>query len=174
MEEVWKDIAGYEGRYQASNLGRIKSLKVWYKNEKILKANINLNGYCFVIIGKDKKFTTKTVHRLVLSTFVPCPDPGLDVNHKNLIKTDNRLKNLEWCTRKENIRHAIANNPNWKPRGEKHWNAKKVIQFLNGLEVGRFNTTIEASKAIGVSPQAIANTCRGAGKRVKGFEFKYA
>ncbi len=110
MNEVWKDIIGYEGLYQVSDLGRVKSLSrtsgVRTLKEKILSTKKNANGYCHVEL---KKGITKTfkVHRLVALMFLENKEGKLCVNHKNSIRDDNIVENLEWCTYKENAQHAL-------------------------------------------------------------------
>ncbi len=101
--EIWKEIENYEGLYQISNLGRVKSLKC--NREKILKQTITHYGYLQVGLSKDKKTTPFKVHRLLMIYFVDNPESKAHVNHINGIKTDNRLENLEWCTPKENCIH---------------------------------------------------------------------
>lgn len=112
--EIWKDIKGFEGFYQASNLGRIKSSewKVWggksfyLKKGRILKQSKNQNGYMKIEFMVESVLTRHKVHRLVLSAFIPNPENKYAVNHKNGIKHDNRLENLEWCNKSENMKHA--------------------------------------------------------------------
>lgn len=104
----WKDIPGYEGYYQVSDTGLIKRIaeKPPNRRNKILSPGLKENGYLFLILHKDGKERAMYVHRLVTMAFLG--DPGsMDVNHKNGVRTDNRLDNLEYCTRTENIRHAI-------------------------------------------------------------------
>lgn len=100
MLEIWKDIPGYEDYYQVSNLGNVKSLR---KN-KIMSPCIAGRGYNHLFLYKDKKASGFLVHRLVLLAFIGYSN--LVVNHKNGIKTDNRLENLEYCTYSENEQHA--------------------------------------------------------------------
>jgi len=113
MKETWKDIPGYEGLYQASNQGRIKSLpREWMTGrhkhkiehgEIILKPSKDKRGYLRVTLQHNgRKFYL--LHRLVLQAFVG--ESNLDCNHRNGIKSDNRLENLEWCTKSENQKHA--------------------------------------------------------------------
>ena len=114
MKEIFKDIKGYEGIYQISNLGRVKSLerKKWnrwsfyQKKEKILKGR-NQKGWLKVRLYKDGIGRNYLIHRLVLFAFVGESD--LDINHKNFNRSDNRLNNLEYCTKKENVYHSIKN-----------------------------------------------------------------
>jgi len=100
IQEIWKDIPSLEGKYQASNLGRIKSKR------GILKLCIPKCGY--PVVGMPNNKITK-VHRLVAISFIPNTETKPFVNHKNGIKTDNRIDNLEWCTHKENKKHASEN-----------------------------------------------------------------
>lgn len=108
MIEIWKDIKGYEGKYQVSNLGNVKSLldKQLNKREKILKPSFNDKGYLRVYLSKESKKATKTIHRLVAETFIPNLENKKTVNHIDGNKTNNRVDNLEWLSNTENQRHA--------------------------------------------------------------------
>lgn len=107
MEEIWKDISGYEGLYQASNLGNIKSLNYNHtKQPRNLTPVKHKNGYLFVYIGGKHK----SVHRIIAATFIPNQKNKPQVNHINGDKTDNRVENLSWVSAAENMRHAYKNN----------------------------------------------------------------
>lgn len=110
MEEIWKDIKRFEGKYQVSNLGRVKSFA--RKTPKILKPRIDKDGYHEY--GLYCTFVKKTLyrrgHRLVAEAFIPNPKNLPVINHLNLVKNDNRVDNLEWCTVCHNNRHGYANN----------------------------------------------------------------
>lgn len=105
MDENWEDICGYEGFYKISDKGNIKSLKRKGRHEeKILKPKLSARGYLQIMLQGNNSRKTFLVHRLVLKAFVG--DLELQVNHKNGIKTDNKLSNLEYCTGSENMKHA--------------------------------------------------------------------
>lgn len=115
QEEIWKDILGYEGIYQISNFGRVKSLErkvkggmnnIVTRKERILKKYISINGYNFIRLLKNKKYYNITIHRLVAKYFIDNPDNKPQINHKDGDKLNNNINNLEWVTAKENMRHA--------------------------------------------------------------------
>ena len=131
MKRKWVDINDFEGLYRVSNFGEIKSVKRIAKHsrgymtrpikEKILKQFKNPSGYCTVTLFKNGKHHVKTVHRIVMDSFTP-HNKKEQINHKNLNKHDNRIVNLEWCTRMENVYHAKRNGA--YKNGSHHVNAK--------------------------------------------------
>ena len=139
MQEIYKDIVGYEGLYQVSNLGNVKSLK--YGKERILKSAINSKGYVVVVLCKNLKCLTKKVHRLVAMAFIPNTENKEQVNHINGIKTDNRVENLEWCTQSENIQHGYNNGLFKSKKGEFHNLAKLLNKQV--LDIRKDNRTIK-------------------------------
>lgn len=122
LVEEWKDIKGYEGLYQVSDKGRVKSLARLSKRinpktyrgttiligEKILKQSCQTNGYNVVVLVKEGIGIQKTVHRLVAEAFIPNPDNKPEIDHCNTIKTDNSVENLRWCTHTENMNNPIT------------------------------------------------------------------
>jgi hypothetical protein len=135
MQEIWKDVKGYEGLYQVSSLGKVKSLSREVKGrgnskrllpERILKPTNNGHGYELVMLSKKGKTKGKVVHRLVAEAFIPNPDNKKEVNHIDGIKDENYVENLEWVTRKENCRHAHENGFVKISKGANHYKSKKV------------------------------------------------
>ena len=135
MEEVWKDIKGYEGLYQVSNMGRVRNSKGC-----IMKQAVNDKGYLRIRLSKDGKKSHFRVHRLVAETFIPNPDNKAEVNHISCMKSDNRASNLEWVSSEENHRlykeyreNKIASMVMWgiiisqlNIQGIKPWNDRSV------------------------------------------------
>lgn len=102
--ETWKDIKGYEGLYQISNLGRVKNIK----KQKILNP-LNINNYLKVVLSKKGKVQNKYIHRLVAETFIPNDNNYKEINHKDENSLNNCLSNLEWCNHKYNINYGTGN-----------------------------------------------------------------
>lgn len=158
MKEIWKDIEDYEGYYQISNFGRVRN-----RYKKLIKANISSVGYPWVCLQKDYSRKWKTIHRLISLHFIPNPDNLPQVNHKNGIKTDNRVENLEWCTVSYNSHHAYDTGLKMSSKGESHGmvklsenNVKEIRKLLNnGL------SCIKIAKIFEVTRQTIGNIKRG-------------
>ena len=109
MIEIWKDVTEFEGLYQISNTGRVKSLCAQYqkRRNKILKPIFH-NGYLRIALTSHKKTCYFFIHRLVATAFIPTYQSKQQINHINGIKTDNYFKNLEWVTPSENMKHAYV------------------------------------------------------------------
>lgn len=162
--EIWKDIPNYEGLYQVSNRGRVKSFRKLKSIIKIKVLKIIFNTRYFRIdLCKNNIPKRHTVHRLVSQAFIPNPENKPAVNHKDGNPKNNFVENLEWCTIKENSHHSwyVLNNKHkilgqkgYSPAAEK--NKKLCLKIsLDGFLVDVFNSRTEASKSIGLNYNAI-------------------
>ena len=175
--EIWKDIPNYEGLYRASNLGRVKSLSRFRKGknsslasvkEKILKPLINSNGYYKVELCKNSIKKKYYVHRLVYEAFNGQIPEGLQVNHINEIKTDNRLENLNLMTCKENINYGSRNERVSKKL------SKVVLQFtLDNILIKEYHNTMQVERELGFAQEYICNCCNGKYKTAYGYIWRY-
>lgn len=168
MEE-WRDIKGYEGLYQVSNYGRIKSLNYHRRNvEKILTPIKHSNGYYYINLFKNKKGKIYRMHRLVAIAFIPNPNNYQLINHKDENKANNNVENLEWCTSKYNSNYGAC----IEKRVEKQ--SKKVIQLtLDDVFVKEWNSTMECGRN-GYIQSKVVQCCNGKRKTHCGFKWKYA
>lgn len=114
-EPVWKDVVGWEGVYQVSNYGEIKSLH--YNKERIMKQSTDTNGYLQVKLNKNGNGKAYLVHRLVAQAFIPNYHNKPFINHLDSNPKNNKITNLEWCTQSENVRHAIGVGNHFIPKG---------------------------------------------------------
>lgn len=164
-KEYWKPVVGYEGLYEVSNWGRVKSIR--FGKERILKPFKNKDGYLLVTLSKNGTHKKFQVHRLVSLHFLPNPDNLPEVNHKDENKLNNNTENLEWCDRKFNINYGTRNKRIGKS------NSKKVLQYtLDGEFVREWESTAECERN-GFSHGAVVACCQGKLKKYKGFIFKY-
>lgn len=150
MEEEWRPVKGYEGLYEVSNMGRVKSLH--YGKRRILKQSVLPNGYMKVVLNKDGTANMKTVHRLVATAFIRNPNNYGVVNHKDGNKKNNTVDNLEWCTRSYNTKHAYHN------RLMSADSCKKSIILYK--KYGEYESITEASEALGVAFGSLSRAIR--------------
>ena len=169
MEEIWKDIAGFEGLYQVSNMGNVKSLertvcdnRGYYRTvpERIRKPRNTGKGYLAVNLYKDGKAKNYKIHRLVAQAFLPNPYNLPEVNHIDEDKYNNCVENLEWCTSQYNIEYSKAK-------------AIIGIDKVTGLIV-EFPSTKEASRQTGINHGNICACCNGKRNSAGGFYWIYA
>ena len=165
MQEVWKDIEGYEGLYQISNLGRVKSLErnkkhsyngIAHLKEKILKP-LNINNYQRVILRKENNPKNKFIHRLVAEAFISNPNNYPYINHKDENPKNNIVSNLEWCTHKYNMNYGTINQRRSKTekitKKDKVYcyekNCKRVLQYdLEGNFIKEWESITKAKKTL--------------------------
>lgn len=167
MIEVWKDIDGYEGLYAISSLGNVKSF--YSSIIKILKPMDNGNGYKFVMLHKNGQYKAMLIHRLVANAFIPNPNCLSEVNHKDEVRTNNCVDNLEWCTHEYNNNYGNRN----KRLSKSHKNHEKLSQKIYSVDendnVEYFPSLREAERVTGIPHQNISNAINGkyqyAGKR---------
>ncbi len=174
MKEIWKDIEGYEGLYQVSNLGRVKSLN--YKRtgkEKILIYRKHKNGYIYIGLCKDGIVKSFRVHRLVAKTFISNPNNYEEVNHKDEDKSNNCVENLEWCNPKYNANYGNRNEKVRKKlkdykrtrehqekmiESSKKVHCKKIICITTGET---FDSIRDAGRKMKIHNSSITQCCRG-------------
>lgn len=176
MEEIWKDVVGYEGLYQVSNLGNIKSLNYNRTGEeRILKPRTDKDGYLQVNLYNNKKLKTFKIHRLVAKAFIPNPDNKPEVNHKDEDKTNNCLTNLEWMTRLENNNYGTHNERSSKSRINHQAISKSVIQYsLKGEFIRKWQSAMQIERDLGFSQSHISECCKGKRKSAYGYIWTYA
>jgi hypothetical protein len=165
-EEIWKPLKGFEDRYSISTEGRIKSFKKIRNDYIILKPQDRKGYYRIYLNGKFH-----SINRLVAENFIPNPEEKPYVNHKNGIKTDNRVENLEWCTRRENTQHAY--DTGLMKQGKEHCQSKplmvmdkegKTISILYGQKQW---------KEFGLDCATVQKCLAGKREQHKGYTFKY-
>lgn len=179
MQEIWKDISGYENRYQVSNLGNVRSIN-GKRKDQLLKPTMR-KGYCHVGLYKDKKYKIYPVHRLVAMAFIPNPQNKPHINHIDSNRSNNLISNLEWCTPKENQQHAWKfgyQHPSYSTLGKRGYdckNSKTVIQLdiKTGKIIAEYGSAAEAARKNNFSHPKIQQCCKGIVYSYKGFFWRY-
>lgn len=172
--EIWKDVIGFESNYSVSSLGRVKRKASLFVRsdgvvrsfrERLLGGNLN-KKYHFVALQGGSVSKKYPVHRLVAAAFIPNPDNKPEVNHKNGVRSDNRVANLEWCTKSENAVHSI------EVLGNHHGGCpmKRVMDVSTKIE---YESIAEAAKMLGVPTSSVKNILHGRVKKTKGHILKY-
>ena len=188
--EIWKDIEGYEGLYQVSDMGNVRSfdrvievkrngiVMKQHRKGKVLRQLPRRHGYLAVFLYKtDGKRAHESVHRLVASAFCERKNEATEVNHKNEIKTDNRAENLEWITHKENSNYGNAQIKRVQTCREKRIRWKAIEQYdLDGNLIAEYPSMSEMEKQTGFSKANVCTYLRGKlppTRRPYGFHWEY-
>lgn len=169
MGEVWKDVPGYEGLYQVSNMGRVKSLL----RNKIITEHNTSNGYLQVHLNKNKKVKYEYIHRIVARVFSEgMSELRNEVNHIDGNRINNISTNLEWCTRSENHNTELYIQ---RQKNAKYKKTKRVKQFsLNGEFIAEYFGIHEANRVTGIDRRGISWCCKNIQKTAGKFIWKFA
>jgi len=176
LTEEYRTIAGYEGLYEVSNSGNIRSLY----SGRVLKPNDNGTGYMIITLNNHGR-KSFLVHRLVAIAFIDNPLNLPKVNHKDGIKRNCFSSNLEWCTQKYNVQHSITElgkdrkNTNKDKVGALNWNSKRVYQYnKQGNLINSFGSTTEAFRHTGIDFSSIQKVCLGKRDSAGGYRWTYS
>ena len=188
MDEIWKDIEGYEGLYQVSNLGRVRSLdkyrngrngaQVFCKGKILKPFKSGPANYLTIALGRKKK---AYIHRLVAIAFIQNPLNKKEVDHINCNITDNTIENLRWVTRKENLNNPITKKRNsesrkggYQPKGKENKRSRPILQYsLNGEFIKEWGSQREIKRALGYSNGNIYNCCALKSKTAYGYIWRF-
>jgi len=202
QEEIWKPVIGYEGLYEVSNLGRVRSLprevshfekgQKYIRDGRVLKyghGHGRRYKYLFVCLCKDQQRSMKRVNRLVAEAFIPNPDNLPMVNHKDENPSNNRVDNLEWCTAKYNSNYGTARERMKETRKKNNSNKKMLLTRIknnspnssksvamiddNGNVVKKYFSVSDAARDIVVHHYSVSRVCKGIRRDVHGYKFKY-
>lgn len=176
INEIWKPIKGYEGLYEVSNFGRVKSLNYNRTGEEKILKFLENKKYLSVSLWKNKKYKQYKVHRLVAITFIPNPDNKPYVNHLDCDPSNNNVNNLEWCTQKENMQYAGKLNRLGEKSVENGKKCSKAIIAVNiqTNEETYFESIRIAAKKLNICHQQIVAILKNKQKTAKKiYTFKY-
>ena len=176
MEE-WKDVIGYEGLYQVSNHGRVKHLTQIHKNrfgectkQEHIVGYKGSNGYMYVVLHKNNKPHTVTIHSLVAKAFIPNPNGYACINHKDETHDNNNVDNLEWCDKEYNNNYGTLAERKKVIMRNHPKTSKPVWCMENSIT---YSSAREAARNLGVCPSNIINCCNGKQHTCKGLRFMY-
>lgn len=170
---TWKQIEGYNGLYEVSDTGLVRSLK--FGKKRILSPGKLRNGYLIVKLCKDGKLKNMRVHRLVAAAFIPNPLGLATVNHKNELKTDNRVSNLEWLSLTDNLHYGTGIERGGIAKKNRPDISKPVCQLDQfGNVINQFPSMAEAERQTGITQSSISEVCNGRQKTAGGYFWRYA
>lgn len=167
VEEIWKDVEGFEGLYQVSSLGRVKRLKGKHCKQDRILSQSTLRGYRHLTLKNDSKQRTVQVHRLVAETFIPNPDNLPTINHRDENPSNNCVENLEWCTQKYNCNYGNRNSK----IGEKSIKRPIMQLFADGT-IKVWESAREAGR-YGYDHNSVYRCCAGIRKTYKQCKWQY-
>lgn len=171
-KEIWKDVVGYEGYYQVSNLGNVRRI-LKDGSFRPVAVTANKKGYGRVHLCVNNKKKRLACHRMVAQAFIPNPENKPEINHIDGNPSNNILNNLEWCTRSENIKHSFhvlkRVNPMQGKTGSKSPHAKKVVRVSKNGNKKRYNSIVEAAKDVSKSSCNISACIGGYQKTCGGY-----
>ena len=175
QKEIWKDVPEYEGLYQVSNYGRVLSTR---KKHLIMKLKDNGHGYFLVGLWKNKKCKNKYIHRLVAESYIPNLENNSQVNHKDGIKSNNHVENIEWCNQSQNNKHAyklgLRSPVGFCTPGSIDPKRKAVYKLsLSGEILEEYPSVLNAAQMNNLNSSRISRVCNGIGFIVKGFTYKF-
>lgn len=176
-DEIWKKVDGYD-KYLISNYGRIKNLDYKRSHKEMLMSSGKIkNGYLVIVLSKNATRKTFLLHRLVANAFIPNPQNLPQVNHIDGDKTNNCVANLEWVTRKENVKHSFEKLGRISSTKGKEGGlspaAKAVVQYYKRKRVAEYGSIKEASFRTGIDEVSISYSCRGIVKLAGGYRWKF-
>ena len=176
QNEIWKPISGFEGLYEISNYGRVKSLGngIYNSKKKILIPWKENCGYLRILLSKNGTHKHYSVHRLVATTFLPNPENLPQVNHRDEDKQNNHVDNLEWCSSKYNINYGTAIDRRVKKQINHKKLSKPVLQYdLKGNFIAEYPSLSEVQRKFGFLQGNISSCCLGKLKSAYGYIWKF-
>ena len=193
-KEEWKSVVGFEGLYEVSNTGSVRSVdrivrSRWggmKKHGVMLKQQTSRKGYKTIVLHKENYFYQKQVHRLVAEAFIPNPTLLSQVNHKDMNKANNHVENLEWISGLDNMRHAYANKCYQRTqRQDEHSRIAQremairrrrqvaMVDINSGDIIGIFRSITDAEKVTGIEGSKITSVCKGHRHQTGGYKWEY-
>lgn len=183
MGQQWKEIEGYEDRYEVSNDGNVRSLLyyssrkqrfVFRKKPRLLKIETTHDGYKRVCLSYERNMKHHLVHRLVATAFIPNPKNYPSINHKDENPANNNVSNLEWCNHKYNSNYGTLRKRISERLSKFHHLSKKVIQMdSEGRYISEYRSAREAARQMGIRSECISRCCMGKSKTAAGYKWKY-